>query len=114
MVQTHLETPKTQSAAMQQYYRFQSKIYDLTRWTFLFGRSSILKHIPYNRIDPFTLLEIGCGTGYNLQKIATNFPNAQLIGMDVSEDMISFPGKSFNPSKIESASKIDHTNSMTI
>jgi S-adenosylmethionine-diacylgycerolhomoserine-N-methlytransferase len=93
MVQTQLETPKTQSAAMQQYYRFQSKIYDLTRWTFLFGRSSILKHIPYNRIDPFTLLEIGCGTGHNLQKIAATFPNAQLIGMDVSDDMISLAGK---------------------
>lgn len=69
------------------YYRFQSKIYDLTRWSFLFGRLGVLQHLPFKKEDHFCLAEIGCGTGFNLKYIAKKYPNAKLIGVDVSEDM---------------------------
>lgn len=82
-----------QVSRIQQYYRFQSKIYDLTRWSFLFGRRAIVKLLPYQPQDVFTLLEVGCGTGHNLKLASRRFPNAHLIGLDVSGDMLSLAGK---------------------
>ncbi len=73
---------------MQAYYRFQSRIYDLTRWAFLFGRSSILKTLPYEEEAELVIMEVGCGTGKNLLRLANRFPNASLIGIDVSRDML--------------------------
>jgi S-adenosylmethionine-diacylgycerolhomoserine-N-methlytransferase len=31
--------------AIERYYRFHAPVYDLTRWTFLFGRSGILRKV---------------------------------------------------------------------
>lgn len=87
MLASSQKSSAEQSVAMQQYYKFQSKIYDLTRWAFLFGRRSILQYIPFNRMDVFSILEVGCGTGHNLKIMANKFPNAHITGMDVSRDM---------------------------
>ncbi|MCB0662920.1 MAG: class I SAM-dependent methyltransferase, partial [Saprospiraceae bacterium] len=97
MIASSQKTVAEQSNAMQHYYRFQSKIYDLTRWAFLFGRHSILRHIPYNRMDTFTCLEVGCGTGHNLKTLATMYPNANLIGMDVSREMYEIALRKMQP-----------------
>lgn len=77
-----------QQKRISNYYQFQAKIYDLTRWSFLFGRLSILKLIPFSKDEKFRLAEIGCGTGYNLDYLAQRFSNIDLVGVDVSEDMI--------------------------
>lgn len=82
------KTTAEQNATMQRYYVLQSKIYDLTRWAFLFGRKSIIRQLPFESDSPLKILEIGCGTGYNLRRMARRFPKAQLIGMDVSSHMI--------------------------
>lgn len=74
---------------MKSYYRFQAKIYDATRWTFLYGRNMILKVLPLDREAPLRILEVGCGTGTNMRALAKLFPNAQIEGLDVSQDMIS-------------------------
>lgn len=74
---------------MQRYYRLQSKIYDATRWTFLFGRKRIIRELPVlEETAALEILEVGCGTGYNLKRLALRFPNARLTGMDVSADML--------------------------
>lgn len=78
-----------QSKKMQAYYAWQSKIYDATRWSFLFGRDEIIKRLPFKKENTFKILEIGCGTGYNLFRLAQHFPNADMIGLDVSTDMIN-------------------------
>ncbi|MBK7870142.1 MAG: class I SAM-dependent methyltransferase [Saprospiraceae bacterium] len=78
---------------MRSYYRLQSKIYDATRWTFLFGRNRILKMLPFPDNAQIHILEIGCGTGYNLAQLAKIFPKASLTGMDVSGDMIKLAQK---------------------
>lgn len=77
------------SKKMQRYYQFQSRIYDLTRWAFLFGRSTILKALPYEQEEEdLVIMEVGCGTGKNLLRLANLYPNASLIGIDVSRDML--------------------------
>ncbi|MEM9919637.1 MAG: class I SAM-dependent methyltransferase [Bacteroidota bacterium] len=75
------------------YYQFQSRIYDMTRWSFLFGRLQILKQIDFQPSDSFRLAEIGCGTGFNLKYLAQKYPNIELIGADVSKDMMNITRK---------------------
>jgi S-adenosylmethionine-diacylgycerolhomoserine-N-methlytransferase len=77
-----------QVARMRTYYRFQSRIYDLSRWAFLFGRESLIHKLPFDLQQTFTGLEIGCGTGYNLRYLSYCFPKARLTGLDVSDDML--------------------------
>jgi S-adenosylmethionine-diacylgycerolhomoserine-N-methlytransferase len=77
-----------QTERMNHYYQFQSQIYDLTRWTFLFGRKRVIRKIPVLSSDVKTILEVGCGTGRNLIALANRFPNATIVGLDISEDMV--------------------------
>ncbi len=78
----------SQEEKLQQYYRFQSRIYDLTRWSFLFGRTEVLRNIPLLNNDVTDVLEIGCGTGHNLIKLANKYPKAIITGIDISDDML--------------------------
>lgn len=74
---------------MKSYYAFQAKIYDATRWTFLYGRNTILKKLPVAKDQPVNILEVGCGTGVNLRKLAQLYPQANLHGIDISGDMLA-------------------------
>lgn len=75
-------------AAVQRYYRWHAPIYDLTRWTFLFGRSELVRMISAGP-PPERVLEIGCGTGRNLGELARRFPKARFTGVDLSEHMLA-------------------------
>jgi S-adenosylmethionine-diacylgycerolhomoserine-N-methlytransferase len=77
-----------QHDTMQQYYRLHAKIYDATRWSFLYGRDAVLNHIPIDKNAEIQILEVGCGTGKNLISLANKFPKAQLLGLDISADMV--------------------------
>ena len=72
MSTTEAKRPLT---AIERYYKFHSRIYDATRWSFLFGRTAILEPIAAVA-KPTRILEIGCGTGKNLVTLAKHFPNA--------------------------------------
>jgi S-adenosylmethionine-diacylgycerolhomoserine-N-methlytransferase len=78
--------------AVEGYYRWQSVIYDATRWSFLFGRSAVLDRVA-SLVEPKRILEVGCGTGRNLAELARRFPKAQLTGLDVSADMLALTEK---------------------
>lgn len=82
-----------QADKMQGYYRFHAKIYDMTRWTFLFGRQRLMDWLPYKSMDSPTIMEVGCGTGRNLEKLSHHFPKAQLMGVDVSAAMLDVADK---------------------
>lgn len=73
---------------LERYYRFQSKIYDATRWIFLFGREEILRKIVTRRPGASEIVEIGCGTGHNLVRLAGLFPGARITGIDLSPEML--------------------------
>jgi len=74
-------------ASIEGYYRLHSKIYDATRWTFLFGRNAILREIA-GVTTPKRILEVGCGTGKNLVSLCRAFPQAEVTGVDLSETML--------------------------
>lgn len=73
--------------SLQGYYALHARIYDATRWTFLFGREKILHRIAAIS-NPQRILEVGCGTGRNLQSLRRMFPHAEITGVDLSGDML--------------------------
>ncbi len=85
-----------QNERMRKYYEWQSKIYDATRWSFLFGRHKIIQVIPSIHEKDVSILEVGCGTGYNIEKLAKKYRTAKITGMDVSGDMISIAEKNLS------------------
>ena len=82
---------------MRDYYRLHAAIYDATRWSFLFGRRLLLRQLPVRNDASQTLLEIGCGTGFNLRFLAERYPALRLAGVDVSKDMLSQAAKALAP-----------------
>lgn len=81
---------------MDQVYRYQRYIYDLTRKYYLLGRDrAILKlDVPENG----SLLEVACGTGRNLRCAQKLYPTANLFGLDISEEMLAQAGRNFKKS----------------
>jgi|HubBroStandDraft_1064217.scaffolds.fasta_scaffold00026_33 S-adenosylmethionine-diacylgycerolhomoserine-N-methlytransferase len=72
---------------MDAMYRHQRHIYDLSRKFYLFGRDRLLAGLP--AAPGATVLEMGCGTGRNLVKLARLAPSARLYGVDVSSVMLA-------------------------
>ena len=75
------------SATLNKYYRWQAHLYDSTRWAFLFGRTPLIR-MAAEGIRPVRILEVGCGTGKNLAELARVFPEAEIIGLDLSTEML--------------------------
>ena len=73
---------------IENYYRLHARIYDATRWSFLFGRTAILGDLA-TRIKPARILEAGCGTGRNLTRLCERFPQAEITGVDLSATMLA-------------------------
>jgi S-adenosylmethionine-diacylgycerolhomoserine-N-methlytransferase len=75
------------AALMDHMYRRQRHIYDLSRKFYLLGRDEAIARLrpaPGGKV-----LEIGCGTGRNLIKLAQAYPEARLFGLDVSRAMLA-------------------------
>jgi len=83
-------------ASVEGYYRLHSRIYDVTRWTFLFGRTAILDKIVAVG-TPARILEVGCGTGKNLAALARRFPHAAITGVDLSATMLEVARRKTSP-----------------
>lgn len=74
------------AALMDQVYRGQRHIYDATRKFFLFGRDRLIEELNARPGD--AVLEMACGTGRNLHKIARRWPGSVLHGFDISTEML--------------------------
>jgi S-adenosylmethionine-diacylgycerolhomoserine-N-methlytransferase len=82
-------TTPDNAAALTRYYRWHARLYDATRWSFLFGRAALIRSIARLPNPPRNILEIGCGTGDNLLRLARQFPDAAVTGLDLSADMLA-------------------------
>lgn len=89
-------TQPASSEPLVSYYRWHSLAYDWTRWAFLFGRSELVNLLA-GHIRPKRILEVGCGTGTNLLRLARAFPEAEIVGLDLSEDMLNLARKKTAP-----------------
>lgn len=78
----------TSAQSLTRYYQFHASIYDATRWSFLFGRLSIIKEVSQRVAAPRRILEVGCGTGHNLDLLCRAFPQSQVTGVDLSGAML--------------------------
>ena len=75
-------------ANLHGYYRWHAHFYDATRWAFLFGRTALIR-LAAGQLRPRRILEVGCGTGKNLTELARFFPHAEIVGLDLSAEMLS-------------------------
>ncbi|WP_296718595.1 class I SAM-dependent methyltransferase [Erythrobacter sp.] len=74
------------AALMDEVYRGQRHIYDLTRKYYLFGRDTLIAGLDAQ--PGMRVLEIACGTGRNLAKIGKAWPGVKLYGLDISAEML--------------------------
>jgi S-adenosylmethionine-diacylgycerolhomoserine-N-methlytransferase len=74
------------AALMDEVYRGQRHIYDLTRKYYLFGRDTLIEGLGAKA--GMRVLEVACGTGRNLAKIGKAWPGARLFGLDISSEML--------------------------
>lgn len=73
---------------IERYYRLQAPLYDLTRPLFLFERNRAREVLDAQKGE--TILEVGCGTGYNITSLAKNVGNTgKVYGLDSSSSMLS-------------------------
>lgn len=71
---------------MDDMYRLQRHIYDLSRAYYLLGRDQLIAELDLQPGE--TACEIGCGTGRNLVLMARRYPQARLMGLDASTEML--------------------------
>lgn len=72
---------------MNRQYRFQRHIYDATRTHYLLWRRRLIANL--NPPDGGTIIEVACGTGWNLRRAAQRYPHARLFGFDISREMLN-------------------------
>lgn len=71
---------------MERMYRWQRSLYDLTRKYYLVGRDRLIEDLDLQPGE--SLLDIGCGTARNLERIANRYPDCELLGFDASTTML--------------------------
>ncbi|MFM7378860.1 MAG: class I SAM-dependent methyltransferase [Erythrobacter sp.] len=76
----------THAALMDEVYRGQRHIYDFTRKYYLFGRDTLIARLDAR--PGMRVLEVACGTGRNLAKVARAWPRVRLFGLDISSEML--------------------------
>lgn len=47
----------------------------------------LLSRLDVVRLQPRTVLDIGCGTGYDLRRLSRRYPRARVLGLDIAETM---------------------------
>src|SRR6056297_3243956 len=80
------EPTQSHGALMDSVYKGQRHIYDLTRKYYLFGRDTLIDGL--NARSGMRVLEVACGTGRNLAKIGSAWPDVTLYGLDISSEML--------------------------
>ena len=81
-------SPETESVRrrMDDMYRLQRHVYDLSRRYYLLGRDRLIAELALQPGEQ--VCEIGCGTGRNLVLAARRFPDARFFGLDASSEML--------------------------
>lgn len=81
------EASSDETSRMDRHYRFQRHVYDVTRRYCLTGRLHLIADL--KPLAGQSVLEIACGTAWNLTQIARRYPDARLYGIDISHNMLA-------------------------
>ncbi|MGN6149890.1 MAG: class I SAM-dependent methyltransferase [Rhizomicrobium sp.] len=73
-------------ALMDDVYRRQRYVYDFTRKYYLLGRDRLIRDLDASPGE--SVVEVGCGTGRNLVKMARRYPGVTFYGLDASLEML--------------------------
>ena len=73
---------------VQQEYARLAPIYD-RRWAFYIHQSIAATLNCLNLEAPHRILDLGCGTGKLLDSLSSLFPDAKLVGLDFSQEMLN-------------------------
>ncbi len=88
MVGTMVVAPHQTLPRISTMYRRDARWYDATRWTFLVGRARAVRECALSTGD--TALEIGCGTGSNLARLARAAGSSgHVVGFDYVAEMLA-------------------------
>ena len=71
---------------LDQNYKYQRHIYDLTREYYLLGRKRLIAGLAPPASG--SVLEVGCGTALNLIRAQRRYPDASYFGVDLSRMML--------------------------
>ncbi len=84
-----LEPPNLDPTAVRR--QFSQRAGSAARADFLLAEveSRLLERLDPVRIEPATVLDVGCGAGRSLVALARRFPSASLLGVDASAGMAS-------------------------
>jgi S-adenosylmethionine-diacylgycerolhomoserine-N-methlytransferase len=91
---------------MDQIYRRQRFIYDVTRKYYLIGRDELIEQLAPP--PGSAVLEVGCGTGRNLIQAARRYPDTRFFGIDVSTEMLASAAAAIARTKLSSRIAIAH------
>lgn len=91
--------PAGDAERMDRHYRFQRYIYDATRTHYLIGRKHLIRHLAPPAHG--TVLEIGCGTAWNLIQAGRIYPSVRFHGLDVSRAMLQTAARSIGRKGLE-------------
>jgi S-adenosylmethionine-diacylgycerolhomoserine-N-methlytransferase len=96
---------------MDRQYRWQRHIYDVTRLPYLLGRNRLISELN----PPFGshVLEISCGTGRNLIRIARTYPGVECFGIDVSNVMLDTARRSIRSAGLEDRIRLAQADAVT-
>ncbi len=72
---------------LEKIYETHAKIYDLTRWIFVWNRKKAIDKLDLEEGE--SVLVVGCGTGYEFKSILKKIGEAgKIIGIDYSKHML--------------------------
>lgn len=91
---------------MNDIYRYQRHVYDITRTAFLFGRDTLLRRMQLD--DGDRVLEVGCGTARNLLKLHAMNDTLALFGIDASTEMLTTARANLTRRKLQSRIRVAH------
>ncbi len=67
--------------------------YQSTRHFYARLEAQLLERFAWFRLEPQVIVDLGCGQGQGLSLLEKQFPQAQCVGIDVSQTMLSFAKK---------------------